>query len=70
MTILPSQTYLDSTHKWTKQYGDTEPLILQRFIQHDGVIVKIYVADGQINVSTRPSFINVTPETGKMKRGI
>ncbi|SAM02648.1 hypothetical protein [Absidia glauca] len=64
MTILPSQTYLDSTQKWTKHYGDTEPLVLQRFIQHDGVIVKIYVADGQINVSTRPSFINVTPQTG------
>jgi hypothetical protein len=68
MTILPAQTYLDSTQKWTKHYGDTEPLVLQRFIQHDGVIVKIYVADGQINVSTRPSFINVTPQTSKIKR--
>ncbi|KAI8329715.1 inositol 1, 3, 4-trisphosphate 5/6-kinase-domain-containing protein [Chlamydoabsidia padenii] len=64
MTILPCEKYLNNTEDWIKYYDTKEPLILQKFIQHDGVIVKIYVAGGQIHVSTRPSIVNVTPETG------
>ncbi|CAO3587067.1 unnamed protein product [Absidia cylindrospora] len=61
MTIIPSPRYL--TDKWADHYGDKEPIIVQHFIQHDGVIIKVYVARGQIHVSTRPSFINVTEDT-------
>ncbi|CAO3600768.1 unnamed protein product [Absidia cylindrospora] len=61
MTIIPSAQHLTKT--WTEHYGDKEPIIIQKFIQHDGVIIKVYVADGQIHVSTRPSFTNVTQDT-------
>ncbi|ORZ15950.1 inositol-tetrakisphosphate 1-kinase [Absidia repens] len=60
MTIIPSAQHL--TKAWTEHYGDKEPIIIQKFIQHDGVIIKVYVADGHIHVSTRPSFINVTQD--------
>lgn len=42
-----------------EKYIENEPVMLQEFIQHDGVIVKVYVADGQITASTRPSFKNL-----------
>jgi inositol-1,3,4-trisphosphate 5/6-kinase/inositol-tetrakisphosphate 1-kinase len=62
MTIIPSIQHLNKN--WTDKYGDQEPVIIQKFIQHDGVIIKVYVADGQTYISTRPSFINVTQNTG------
>ncbi|ORZ16260.1 inositol-tetrakisphosphate 1-kinase [Absidia repens] len=65
MTIIPSPQHL--TEKWADQYGDNEPVIIQNFIQHDGVIIKVYVARGQIHVSTRPSFINVTEDTATIE---
>ncbi|KAI8062493.1 inositol-tetrakisphosphate 1-kinase [Gongronella butleri] len=43
-----------------KYYERDEPLILQDFIQHDGVIAKVYVAGEQVNVSLRPSLVNQT----------
>lgn len=61
MTLVPSRRHLTDMH----DYNDSEALVVQQFIQHDGVIVKVYVIDGQIYVSTRPSFMNVTEETGK-----
>lgn len=64
MTIIPSPRHLNE--KWADHYGDKEPIIVQEFIQHDGVIIKVYVAHGQIHASTRPSFINVTQDTGKI----
>ncbi|KAI8876115.1 hypothetical protein K501DRAFT_56879 [Backusella circina FSU 941] len=42
-------------------YFKDDPVILQEFVQHDGVIVKVYVADGHITASTRPSFKNLSP---------
>lgn len=48
-----------------EQYINEDSVILQEFIQHDGVIVKVYVADGQISASTRPSFKNLDCNTGK-----
>ncbi|CAO3698038.1 unnamed protein product [Rhizopus stolonifer] len=42
-----------------ERYIENEPVMIQEFIQHDGVIVKVYVADGQITASTRPSFKNM-----------
>ncbi|SAM03294.1 hypothetical protein [Absidia glauca] len=60
MTLVPSRRHLTDMH----DYNDSEALVIQQFIQHDGVIVKVYVIDGQIHVSTRPSFMNVTEETG------
>ncbi|KAI8880917.1 hypothetical protein K501DRAFT_190174 [Backusella circina FSU 941] len=46
------------------QYVKDDPVIIQEFVQHDGVIVKVYVADGQINASTRPSFKNMDATAG------
>lgn len=50
------------------QYVKDDPVILQEFVQHDGVIVKVYVADGQITASTRPSFKNMDTVGGKKKK--
>lgn len=61
MTLVPSRRHLADLHG----YSDSEALVVQQFIQHDGVIVKVYVIDGQIYVATRPSFMNVTEATGK-----
>ncbi|GAB5591964.1 hypothetical protein Unana1_06864 [Umbelopsis nana] len=46
----------------TPYYDPDEPVIFQEFIQHDGVIFKIYVVDGTSHVQVRPSFKNVTLE--------
>ncbi|KAI8098690.1 inositol-tetrakisphosphate 1-kinase [Halteromyces radiatus] len=60
MTIIPSPRHL--TTNLMEHYQDSEQVIIQEFIQHDGIIVKVYVADGEIHVSTRPSFINITED--------
>lgn len=43
-------------------FGPKEPVILQQFIPHDGVLVKVYVIDGTPHVSTRPSLKNIPRE--------
>ncbi|CAO3650616.1 unnamed protein product [Cunninghamella blakesleeana] len=58
MTLIPSINQMD----WMKNYEDDEPLLLQEFIQHDGIIVKVYVTDQQIYTFIRPSFINMNGE--------
>ncbi|KAF7732486.1 Inositol-tetrakisphosphate 1-kinase [Apophysomyces ossiformis] len=55
MAIIPSRQALSSL----REYEQKGSVMLQEFIQHDGVVVKVYVADGQIYVSTRPSFQNI-----------
>ena len=40
-------------------YEAAGPLLLQQFVQHDGVVIKVYVLDGQIHLSARPSFKNL-----------
>jgi inositol-1,3,4-trisphosphate 5/6-kinase/inositol-tetrakisphosphate 1-kinase len=55
MILIPSPEKMSQLEK----YIENEPVMLQEFIQHDGVIVKVYVADGQITASTRPSFKNL-----------
>ncbi|ORX53606.1 inositol 1, 3, 4-trisphosphate 56-kinase [Hesseltinella vesiculosa] len=55
MTVICSR---DQGSVLSKYYEPGEPLILQEFIQHDGVIAKVYVAGEQIDVSLRPSLIN------------
>ncbi|KAI8349466.1 inositol-tetrakisphosphate 1-kinase [Choanephora cucurbitarum] len=62
MTLIPSERGMLQLQKY---YGDEDSVILQEFIQHDGVIVKVYVADGQITASTRPSFKNLD-QTGEV----
>ncbi|KAI8344830.1 inositol 1, 3, 4-trisphosphate 5/6-kinase-domain-containing protein [Chlamydoabsidia padenii] len=59
MTLIPSRQHLTNMNN----YDDSEALVVQKFIQHDGVIIKVYVIDRQIYVSTRPSFMNLTKET-------
>lgn len=49
-----------------EQYVKDDAVMLQEFIQHDGVIVKVYVADGQISASTRPSFKNLDHRGGRL----
>ncbi|KAG1106285.1 hypothetical protein G6F42_016811 [Rhizopus arrhizus] len=55
MTLIPSAQGMSQM----EQYFKNDAVMLQEFIQHDGVIVKVYVADGQISASTRPSFKNL-----------
>ncbi|KAI8091036.1 inositol-tetrakisphosphate 1-kinase [Gilbertella persicaria] len=55
MILIPSKQGMPHI----EQYIKDDSVILQEFIQHDGVIVKVYVADGQITASTRPSFKNL-----------
>ncbi|KAI8370397.1 inositol-tetrakisphosphate 1-kinase, partial [Radiomyces spectabilis] len=64
MTVIP--TLADLHH--IQGYGDTEPVILQDFIPHDGVIVKVYVIDGKMHISTRPSFKNTCTDSGKSSK--
>lgn len=61
MTLIPSTQGMSQM----EQYVKNDAVMLQEFIQHDGVIVKVYVADGQISASTRPSFKNLDHHGGK-----
>ncbi|CAO3652699.1 unnamed protein product [Cunninghamella echinulata] len=58
MTLIPSINQLE----WMIHYEDYEPLLLQEFIQHDGIIIKVYAADHQIYTSIRPSFMNMNQD--------
>ncbi|KAI8980978.1 inositol-tetrakisphosphate 1-kinase [Pilobolus umbonatus] len=55
MILIPSVKDISLIRKYIKD----DPVMLQEFIQHDGVIVKVYVADGEISATTRPSFKNL-----------
>ncbi|KAI7888770.1 inositol-tetrakisphosphate 1-kinase [Mucor mucedo] len=55
MILVPSPKGMSKIEAYVKN----DSVMLQEFIQHDGVIVKVYVADGQISASTRPSFKNL-----------
>lgn len=57
MTLVPNPQHTDLLGPY---YDPDEPVIFQEFIQHDGVIFKIYVVDGTPHVQVRPSFKNVT----------
>jgi len=59
MTLVPNPQHI---HLLSPYYDPDEPVIFQEFIQHDGVIFKIYVVDGTSHVQVRPSFKNVTLE--------
>lgn len=61
MTLIPSPQGMSQIGK----YINNDSVMLQEFIQHDGVIVKVYVADGRISASTRPSFKNLDHSGGK-----
>lgn len=60
MILIPSPQGMSQIKRYVK--GDS--VMLQEFIQHDGVIVKVYVAEGQISASTRPSFKNLDHSGG------
>lgn len=62
MTLIPSPAGMSQTEEYVKD----DSLMLQEFIQHDGVIVKVYVADGKISASTRPSFKNLDHSGGRV----
>lgn len=59
MTLVPNPQHI---HLLGPYYDKNEPVIFQEFIQHDGVIFKVYVVDGTSFVQVRPSFKNVTLE--------
>jgi inositol-1,3,4-trisphosphate 5/6-kinase/inositol-tetrakisphosphate 1-kinase len=61
MTLVPSVKSMSQLEKYVKD----DAVMLQEFVQHDGVIVKVYVADGKISASTRPSFKNLDHGGGK-----
>lgn len=60
MILIPSVDGMTKVEKYIKD----DAVILQEFVQHDGVIVKVYVADGEIRASTRPSFKNIDHNAG------
>lgn len=62
MILVPSPKGMSQIEAYVKN----DSVMLQEFIQHDGVIVKVYVADGQISASTRPSFKNLDHSGGKV----
>lgn len=62
MILVPSPKGMSQIGAYVKN----DSVMLQEFIQHDGVIVKVYVADGQISASTRPSFKNLDHSGGKL----
>lgn len=62
MTLIPSPAGMSQIEEYVKD----DSLMLQEFIQHDGVIVKVYVADGKISASTRPSFKNLDHSGGRV----
>lgn len=64
MTLIPSPKGMTQVGKYIKN----DSVMLQEFIQHDGVIVKVYVADGRISASTRPSFKNLDHSGGKNRK--
>ncbi|KAI9319668.1 inositol-tetrakisphosphate 1-kinase [Dichotomocladium elegans] len=55
MVIVPGP---DQLHEIRPMFEAGEAVVLQEFIPHDGVLVKVYVADGRPYVSFRPSFKN------------
>jgi inositol-1,3,4-trisphosphate 5/6-kinase/inositol-tetrakisphosphate 1-kinase len=61
MTLIPSLKGMTQLEKYIKD----DAVMLQEFVQHDGVIVKVYVADGNISASTRPSFKNLDHSGGR-----
>lgn len=65
MTLVPNPQHI---HLLSPYYDPDEPVIFQEFIQHDGVIFKIYVVDGTSHVQVRPSFKNVTLEGNRRLR--
>lgn len=62
MTLIPSVKGMSQLEKYVKD----DAVMLQEFVQHDGVIVKVYVADGKISASTRPSFKNLDSSGGNI----
>ncbi|KAI9494059.1 inositol-tetrakisphosphate 1-kinase [Zychaea mexicana] len=55
MALVPSSKHVSDLNPY---FGADEPVILQQFIQHDGVLFKVYVADGHLYTYTRPSLQN------------
>ncbi|KAG2226730.1 hypothetical protein INT45_001077 [Circinella minor] len=55
MVLVPSKDYLVELQQ---HFELNEPVIFQEFIEHDGVLIKVYFADGQLFTFTRPSFKN------------
>ena len=55
MVLVPSKKDLVELQH---HFEPNEPVIFQEFIPHDGVLIKVYIADGQLFTFTRPSFKN------------
>ena len=55
MVLVPSKKDLIELQH---HFEPNEPVIFQEFIPHDGVLIKVYFADGQLFTFTRPSFKN------------
>ncbi|KAI8146091.1 inositol-tetrakisphosphate 1-kinase, partial [Fennellomyces sp. T-0311] len=55
MALVPSQQWMASLDQC---FQPDEPVLFQEFIEHDGVVIKVYVADDTICISSRPSFQN------------
>ncbi|ORY98573.1 inositol-tetrakisphosphate 1-kinase [Syncephalastrum racemosum] len=57
MCLIPSRQAMSAVSDFDS------PLVLQEFIEHDGILIKVYVADGELYISTRPSFKNLSTQT-------
>lgn len=56
MALVPSPKALQELKSF---YALDEPVMFQEFIQHDGVLIKVYVADGEPYIFIRPSLKNI-----------
>ncbi|KAI9266750.1 inositol-tetrakisphosphate 1-kinase [Phascolomyces articulosus] len=55
MVLVQSKEALPQLESY---FHPNEPVVFQEFIPHDGALVKVYVADGQLFTYVRPSFKN------------
>jgi len=64
MALIPSLEKVDEARKImsSSTNNENEKYIIQQFVNHDGILFKIYVYDSNFKVIIRPSLNNVKTE--------
>ena len=64
MALIPSLNKVEEAKKMmvANTNNENEKYIIQQFINHDGILFKIYVYDNNFKVIIRPSLKNVNNE--------
>jgi len=70
MVLVPSLDKVDEARKIMSlsTNKEDEEYIIQQFVNHDGILFKIYVYDGNFKVIIRPSLNNVQSQGINKKR--